>query len=99
MVVLGSSKRLTTHELSQLAHVRLPGRGLSRNLALKLTLKLIQLLGIPVVALDQRYQKIHRTRSVLEELCGWPKTMYASNFEDAVGIAVRVEGTLQSPRR
>ena len=58
-----------------------------------------ELLGIPVVALDQRYQKIHRTRSVLEELCGWPKTMYASNFEDAVGIAVRVEGTLQSPRR
>jgi len=58
-----------------------------------------ELLGIPVVALDQRYQKIHRTRSVLEELCGWPKTMYASNFEDAVGIAVRVEGTLQSLRR
>ena len=39
-----------------------------------------ELLGIPVVALDQRYQKIHRTRSVLEELCGWPKTMYASRL-------------------
>ncbi len=46
------------------------------------------LLGIPVVAIDQIYQKVHHTRSVLEELCGWPKAMYASNFEEAVRIAM-----------